>query len=100
MAVGHEQLVDEVFVLDLGGRTPAAAAFLGLVGIETLRLRVAAMRQSNDEILFRNQILIRYISVVFNNFGPAVIAVLIADFFEFFSNHSHQLIRILQNRCK
>ena len=100
MAVGHEQLVDKVLVLDLGGRATAAAALLGLVSVETLGLGIATVRQGHHQILFRDQVLDREVRVVFDDFGAPLIGVAVTDFLQLFTDDANKLIRILQNARK
>ena len=64
MRVRDEQLVDEIFVFDLGRRATPTTPTLGLVNIDRLGFRVAAMRQRDDNLCLRNQVLFLEIAVI------------------------------------
>ena len=59
MGIGDEQLVDEILVLDLGGRAAATAAALHLVVSQALGLGVTAVGKRHYHVLFRNEVLHR-----------------------------------------
>ena len=79
MRVRDEQLLDEVFVLDRGGRLAAAAAALRLVLGDRLRLRIAGMRQRDHHVLRLDQVFGGQIEMVAIDLGAARVAVLLAD---------------------
>ena len=70
-----EQLVDEVLVLDAGGRTAAAAAPLRLIDIGRLRLRIARVRQRDDNHLLGDEVLDREVVVVLDDLRAARVGV-------------------------
>ena len=97
MGVGDEQLVDEVLVLDAGGRLAAAAAALRLVVGHRLRLGVTAMGQRHHHILGRNQILGRQVFVIDEDFRAPLVAEGVADVFELVADDFEQPLRARQN---
>jgi hypothetical protein len=56
VGVGHEQLIDEIVVLDRRRLLAAAAALLGAVVGERLALEVAGVRQGDHHVLGRDQV--------------------------------------------
>ena len=75
MAVGDEQLVDEVFVLDRGRHLAAAAAALGLVVRHRLGFRIAGMRQRHHEILPLDEVLDGHVRLVGDDLRAALVAI-------------------------
>ena len=61
VSIGNEQRLDEVFILDRGGRLAATATPLGAVFAHRLRLGVAAMGKSHHDILWRDEVLDRQV---------------------------------------
>ncbi len=97
MGVRHEQFVDEVFVLDAGGRLAPSAAALRLVVGNRLRLGVTAMGQGHHHILRGNQIFRRQVFVIDEDFRAPLIAEGVADIFELVANHFEQTLRAGQD---
>ena len=56
MRVGNKQVVDEVFVFDLGRRAATTTTFLRLVDVDRLSLGIATVGQRDHDLLARNQI--------------------------------------------
>ena len=77
--VRHEQLVDEILVLDRRRGAAATAATLRAVLADGLRLRVAAVRQRHDDVLRRDQVFDREVGLVVLDARAARVAVLVAD---------------------
>ena len=93
VSVGHEQLVDEILILDAGGGLAAAAAALRLIVGDRLRLGITAMRQRHHDILGRNQIFSGEIFVIDQDFRAALVAECVADEFQFLADHLEQPLR-------
>ena len=87
---GHEQLLDEVLVLDCRRRLAAAAATLRLVFGERLRLRVAGMRERHHDVLRLDQVLGGQIQMIAVDLGAARVAVLLADLDQLVAHHLRQ----------
>src|SRR5690606_37939872 len=75
VSIGDEQLVDEVFVLDLRGRPAAAAAALSLVNVYRLGLRIAAVRKRYHDFLGQDQVLETQVGMVLDDFRAANISI-------------------------
>ena len=97
MGISYKQLLDKVFVFNLGRRAAAAATLLRLVGIKPLSFRITGVRQGNNHIFFRNQIFHSEIRMVFDNLGPTLVTVVLTDFEQFFADHSNELVWVFQN---
>ena len=97
MGVGDEQVVDKVFVFYLGCGTAAATAFLGLIDVNRLCLGVAAVRQRNDDFLFRNQVFNAQVRMVLNNLGSPFVAERIANIVQLFLDDVEECIGVRKN---
>ncbi len=97
MGVGHEQLVDEILVLDAGGGLAAAAAALCLIVRDRLRLGIAAMRQRDNHVLGGNQIFGGQVLVIDEDLGTALVAERIADELQLHAYHLEQPLGTGQN---
>ena len=96
VTVGHEQLLDEILFLHAGGGFPAPTAPLRLVGVQRLRLGVPAVRERDDPVFLRDQVLQRQVDLRLDDLGPPFVAELVANFLEFVANHRQQLGGICQ----
>ena len=97
MTVGDHELVDEVFILDLGCGASATTALLRLVDIDRLRLGVAAVRQRDDDVFLRNQIFDAEIRLVLNDLCAPLVAVVVPNLDELGLDDFKQHIRVCKN---
>ena len=91
--VRDEELVDEVLVLDGRRHLALAAAPLGLVVGDRLRLRVARMRQRDDEVLALDQVLDRDVGLVGDDLRAPRVAVGFLHRRELAADHREQPVR-------
>ena len=91
--VRHKQLLDEILILHGGRRLAAAAAALGLILGDRLRLGVAGMRERDHHILRLDQILGREIEMIAIDLGAARIAIGLADLDELVAHHLRSAAR-------
>ena len=75
VAVRDEELVDEVLVLDGRRHLALAAAPLGFVVGDRLRLRIARVRQRDDEVLALDQVLDRDVGLVGDDLRAPGVAI-------------------------
>ena len=79
MRVGDEEAVDEIVFLGRRRLLAAAAALLRAVLGHRLRLHVAAVRQRDDHVLRRDQVLERQVDALRDDLRAPRVAELIAD---------------------
>ena len=75
MGVGHPQRIDKVIRLEAGCQLAATTAFLRLENVQRLALDVTLVRQRHHDILRGDQIFEIQADEVFENLGPADIAI-------------------------
>ena len=100
MRVRDEQLIDEIFVFDLRRRATPATPTLGLVNIDGLRFRVAAMRQRDDNLCLRNQVLILQVAVINIDLSTPLVAISVTDFNQLLADYAKQFIGVSKNSRK
>ena len=86
MGIGDEQVVDEIIFLDRRRLLAAAAATLRAVVGERLRLDVAGMRQRDDHVLRRDQVLDAEVLRMRDDLGTALVAELFLHRLQFFAD--------------
>ncbi len=77
--VRDEHAVDEIVFLGRGGLLAAAAALLRAIFVDRLRLHVAAVRERDDHVLRRDQVLDRQVDALRDDLRAARVAELVAD---------------------
>ena len=87
MRVRHEQIVDEVLVLNLGCRPATTTPFLGLVNIDRLGLGIPAVRQRHDNLFLRDQVFHTQVRMILNDFGAPLVAERVPYIFQLATNH-------------
>ena len=87
VAVGDQQVFDEVLVAQAGGGAPGAAPPLRLVDAERLPLGVAAVGDGDDGIFLGDEVFVREVELRAQNLGAPLVAVALADVLEFFPHH-------------
>ena len=85
--VRDKQLVDKIFFFGRRRLLAAAAAFLRAVVRHRLRFHVAAVRQRDHHIFAGDQIFIRDIAGLDDDFAETLAAVLLFDFSQFRRNN-------------
>ncbi len=97
MGAGDEQLVDEILFLHRRGHAALAAAALRDVIGHRLGLGVAVVGQRHHHVLLADQIFHGQIEMIGENFGAALVAVLVAHLDQFIADHFHEPIGIGQD---
>ena len=100
MAVGDQQVLDEVLVAQPGGGAARSAAPLRLVDAERLPLRVAAMGDGHHGVFLRDEVLVRQVQLRTQNLRAPFVAVALADVFELLAHHLPLPFLGRQNRQK
>ena len=85
VGIGDQHPGDEVFALDGGRRLAHAAAALGAVVRDRLRLGIAEMGDGDHAIFGRDQVFHGQIELAADDFRAARVAVVLANLFEFFA---------------
>ena len=97
MTVDDPQLVDEILVLDPGGRLAGAAAALGLVVRQGLGLGVAAVGDRDHPILLGNEVFHGQVVLRGGDLGETIVAVFRDNLLQLFPNHQLEAIRVRQD---
>ena len=97
MGIRHEQVVDEILILDFRRRTPTPAALLSLVDVDRLGLGIAAMGKRHHDFLLRDQVFDAKIGVILHDFGPTLVAKCVPHIGQLATDHIKQQIGIGQD---
>ena len=92
VGMGDEEFVDEILVLGPRRRAPLAAALLGLILAQGLRLDITGVGQGDHHVLGGDEVLQGEIGVIRLDLGAAGIPVLVADGDQFIANHRHEAL--------
>src|SRR3954452_12747804 len=79
---GHEEVLDDVVLLELRTLHTLAAALLRAIEVGLSALRITATRDGDDNVLFSNQVLEGQIALVGDDARPTLVAVLLRDLAE------------------
>ena len=97
MGRGDEQMLDKILVARLHAGTALAAAALHTVCRNRRPFHVSTVADRDRDLLVRDQIFqVDFGGFVFD-FGPALIAVLFLDFFQFLHDHATQFLFRAEN---
>ncbi len=86
MGVRDEEMAHHIFVAGLHADQALAAAPLLPVLVQSAALDVAGLRGGNHHVFVGNQVFHAEVGAVFDNFGAAVVTVLLANGLQLFDD--------------
>ncbi|MNC39343.1 hypothetical protein D3C75_879970 [compost metagenome] len=97
VGVAHKEMFHEVLVFGIHPHNTAASALLAAIGADWQTFDVASMRNGDDNLFTRNQILIEDAFFPNRDFRTAVIRISIPDLLEFVTDNLQHQMLISQN---
>ena len=95
--VGDHQMLNKVFIFYRGSRLAAATPSLGLVGVQRLGFCITLVGYGHHQLFFSDQVFVGQILLTGYDFGASLVAIGVANIFQFATNHADQALVRTQN---